>query len=130
MFLNLLASLRFDKIGSLREAPDGTLFVGPYTETNATAYPKYKAVAYKKLEARYKGPFSSTSEWHQAMAELNRKVRIEDPEVEGDRAEIVAEYELLAELSDHFVIREFSQGPFVLNHNDLTLQNILVCGAN
>lgn len=85
-------------------------------------------MAYKKLEARHKGPFSTTLEWYQAMAELNRTVGIEDPEEQGDRAEIVAEYELLAELAEHFVIREFSQGPFVLNHNDLTVQNILVCG--
>lgn len=60
------------------------------------------------------------------MAELNRKSALEDPEEEGDRDVTVAEYELLAELSDKIIIKEFESGPFVINHNDLTVQNILV----
>lgn len=60
------------------------------------------------------------------MAELNRKSALEDPEEEGDRDVTVAEYELLAELADKIIIKEFESGPFIINHNDLTVQNILV----
>ncbi|KAH8704834.1 hypothetical protein BGW36DRAFT_421425 [Talaromyces proteolyticus] len=121
-----LASLKFDKIGSLRENPDGEFFVAPYTETNATAYPQYKAIAYNKLSPQHKGPFSSVLEWYNAIAELNRKYALGDPDEEEDRDETVADYELLAELAEHFVVPEFANGPFVINHNDLTIQNILV----
>lgn len=60
------------------------------------------------------------------MTELNRKFALEDPEEEDNREEIVADYELLAELLDNFVIKDLANGPFVINHNDLTVQNILV----
>ncbi|CRG89677.1 hypothetical protein PISL3812_06716 [Talaromyces islandicus] len=91
-----LVSLKFDKIGCLREDSKGKFFVGAYYETNATAYPQHKAYALGDLEE------------------------------DGDREETVADYELLAELAGHFVIPEFKDGPFVINHNDLTIQNILV----
>jgi hypothetical protein len=61
-----------------------------------------------------------------AISRLNRKFAIEDPEEEGDRDESVAEYELLAEMAPKIVVKGFENGPFVINHNDLTLQNILV----
>jgi hypothetical protein len=129
LFVDLLnsspASLKFDKIGCLREDPDGGFFVAPYTETNATAFPQYKTITYNKLSPQQKGPFTSISGWYNSMAELNRKFALGDPE-EEDRDETVADYELLAELAEHFVIPEFEHGPFVLNHNDLTIQNILV----
>ncbi|OQD77545.1 hypothetical protein PENDEC_c002G04149 [Penicillium decumbens] len=60
------------------------------------------------------------------MAESNRKSAVEDPEEEEDRDVTVAEYELLAELSMDIVVEEFQNGPFVIDYNDLTVQNILV----
>lgn len=59
------------------------------------------------------------------MAEHNRKSALQDPE-EDDRDLALAEYELLAELSDKAIVEEFEAGPFVINHNGLTVQNILV----
>ncbi|EEQ34416.1 uncharacterized protein MCYG_07235 [Microsporum canis CBS 113480] len=32
--------------------------------------------------------------------------------------------ELLAEFSDAIVVKDFENGPFVINHNDLTIQNV------
>jgi hypothetical protein len=122
----LLASLKFDKIGCLREDSNGNFFIGAYTETHATAYPQHKAVAYSQLDVHHQGPFSPATDWYSAMAELNRKYAVGDPEEEVDRDKTVADYELFAELADHFVIPEFKDGPFVINHNDLTVQNILV----
>ena len=81
---------------------------------------------YSSLEPHHRGPFSSTLDWYHSMTELNRKFALGDPEEEGDREETVADYELLAELMDTFVIKNLANGPFVINHNDLTVQNILV----
>ena len=113
-------------MGSLREDPNGNFFVGPYVDQNGTAYPKHRAAVYNTLSNCYKGPFSSVSDWYNAMAELNRKFALEDPEEEFDRDVTVAEYELLAELSENIIIEKFQDGPFVINHNDLTVQNMLV----
>lgn len=60
------------------------------------------------------------------MAELNRKSALQDPEEGSDRDITVAEYELLTELSDNIIVEEFRSRPFVINHNDLTVQTILV----
>lgn len=123
----MIASLTFDKIGSLREDSNGNFFVGPYIDSMATAYPKHKGAVYNGLDSCNKGPFTSVSDWYRAMALLNRKFALEDPEEdEEDRAATVGNYELLAEFADKIVIEEFDHGPFVINHNDLTVQNILV----
>ncbi|WEW61271.1 hypothetical protein PRK78_006761 [Emydomyces testavorans] len=121
-----LASLKFDKIGSLQENPEGNFFIGPYIDPSSTAYPKHRAKTYQSLIPEHKGPFSSISSWDNAMAELNRQTALGDPEDEEYRAETVADYEILAEFSDRIVVKEFSHGPFVINHSDLTVQNILV----
>lgn len=118
--------MKFSKIGSLREDPKGNFFVGPYVDPSGTAYPKHRAAVYEALNPRYKGPFSSVSDWYNAMAELNRNFALKDPELESDREATLADYELLAELSGKIVVEEYRNGPFVINHNDLTVQNILV----
>ena len=59
------------------------------------------------------------------MTVLNRKSTLQDPD-EDEKDIAIAEYELLAELSDKVIVEEFETGPFVINHNDLTIQNILV----
>lgn len=119
-----LASLKFDKIGSLREDANGNFFVGPYNETNVTAHQQNKAVAYNQLEPHHQGPFSSIPDWYNAMAEFNRKYAV--VAMVQNREELVADYELLAELADHFVIPEFKDGPFVIDHNNLSIDNIFV----
>ena len=110
----------------MREDSEGNFYVGPYVDSNGTAYPRYKAEAYKSLGPENHGPFESTSDWYAAISQLNRQFTLEDPEEEGDRDESVAEYELLAEFAPKIVVEEYANGPFVINHNDLTLRNILV----
>lgn len=118
--------MNFDKIGSLREDSNGDFFIGPYIDPNATAYPDYRAAAYNELSPGFKGPFTSISDWYNAMTELNRKSALNVLEDEGEKDEILADYEILAEFADVIAIEEFRNGPFVVNHNDLTIQNILV----
>ncbi|KAM5443291.1 hypothetical protein MferCBS31731_001612 [Microsporum ferrugineum] len=121
-----LASLKFDKIGSLREGPEGNFAIGPYIDPNSTACPQPRATAYSSLSDAHKGPFPSIHEWYEAMAQLNRRASLDSLESEEDGDETVADYEILANLSNKIVVKEFDNGPFVINHNDLTVQNILV----
>ncbi|EEP81332.1 predicted protein [Uncinocarpus reesii 1704] len=120
-----LASFKFSQIGSLREDPEGNFVVGPYIDPNSTAYPQHRATAYKSLDCLHKGPFSSVQEWYSAMAQLNRKASLDDLD-EEDGDEVVADYEILASFTHKVLVKEYENGPFVLNHNDLTVQNILV----
>lgn len=120
------ASFKFDKIGSLGEDSNGNFFVGPYVDIMDTASQKQRTQTYQSPSPHHKGPFSSTSDWYAAMSELNRKSAIEDPDEEEDKDVNVAQFELLAELSRDIIVEKFNDGPFVINHNDLTVQNILV----
>lgn len=64
--------------------------------------------------------------WYNATTELNQTCALQDSEEEDERDRTVTEYELLAELSDKIIAKEFRSGPFVIDHNDLMVQNILV----
>ena len=128
-FILQLASFKFDGIGSLREDPNGDFFVAPFVDSTGTAFPKHKVVIYEKLDFSQRGPFHSTSEWYRAVAQLNRQFSLTNPEEEA-RAEAVGDHELLSEFSDRVVLKEYDHGPFVIHHNDLTVQNILVGTVN
>lgn len=120
------ASFKFDKIGSLGEDSDGEFFVGPYVDIMNTASQKQRTETFESLSPHHKGPFSSASGWYAGMLELNRKSAIDDPDEEEDKDANVAQFEVLAELSADVIVEKFNEGPFVINHNDLTVQNILV----
>jgi hypothetical protein len=126
---HFLASLKFDKIGTLREDPDGDFFVAEYSDMY-TAYPEERASAYNKLRKNKKGPFSSISEFYDAMSDLNDLSVQEDPkshdEEETDKELEVLQYKQLREMASNFIVDSFNNGPFVINHDDLTIQNILV----
>lgn len=49
-----LTSLKFDKIGSLREDSNGSFYIAPYVDPIMTAYPKYKAARFQPHEAEGK----------------------------------------------------------------------------
>jgi len=115
----------FDKIGTLKRDSQGNFHVGPYVDPNGTAYPRVKASIYRSMDAKYHGPFCTISDFYRGMSQLNIRYALEDPE-EEDRDVAVAEYKLLQEMSPKFIIEAFDKGPFVINHNDLTIQNILV----
>lgn len=129
---NVVAALPFDKIGALCEGSDGNFFVGPYIDSTGTAFPKYKAEAYKSLKPQHRGPFTSTSAWYRGIARLNRKCVLgdPDPEMEDIRDKTIAEYELLAEFVPRIALKAFAKGPFVITHNDLTPRNILVSDSS
>lgn len=118
--------MKFSEIGSLREDLNGNSFVGPYVDPSGTAYPKHRAAVYKALSSRHKGPFTSVPDWSNVIAELKRKSALQDPEEESDRDITVAEYEILAELSDNIIVEKFRSGTLVIDHIDLTARNILV----
>ena len=63
--------------------------------------------------------------WYNATTELNQMCALQNSE-EDERDITVTEYELLAQLSDKIIAKEFRSGPFVIDHNDLMVQNILV----
>lgn len=74
---------------------------------------------YKALSSRHKGPFTSVSDWYNAIRSWTESLLRCLPKT-------VADYEILAKLSDNIIVEGFRSGPFVINHNDLTVQNILV----
>lgn len=126
------ASLKFDKIGSLREDSDGGFFVVAFADSS-TAYPKARASAYNKLSKSKQGPFSSIQEFYDAMSDLNDLHISEDPESEDEEEKEVTEkendvlqYRQLREMAPNFIVDAFCNGPFVINHDDLTARNILV----
>jgi aminoglycoside phosphotransferase (APT) family kinase protein len=49
-----------------------------------------------------------------------------DPEVEESRVERIEDFETLEAMIPKFQLNDYENGPFVLTHNDLTVQNILV----
>lgn len=122
--LTSLASLTFESIGTLREDSQGNFFVGPYIDST-TAYPEARAAAYRTMDVKDHGPFSTITQFYDAISRLNIKFAESDPE-EEDRENTVIEYKMMRNMAPKFVIEAFDRGPFVINHSDLTIQNILV----
>ena len=123
--LRTLASLKFDKIGSLREDSRGSFFVTEYVDPNTTACSEEQVMAFKSLESRYRGPFSTVSDFYHASCLLGKAHARTDPEEEYPE-ETIEDLETLDKMIPKFQIDEYENGPFVLFHNDLTVQNILV----
>ncbi|MCJ1263046.1 hypothetical protein MMC22_002916 [Lobaria immixta] len=126
-----LATLKFDKIGSLREDSKGGFFIAAFANTS-TLYSERRASAYDKLFKDKQGPFSSVSDFYEAMSDLNDLYACEDPESEDEEEEEtdkeieVSQFKQLRGMAPTFIVHDFDNGPFVIHHDDLTLQNILV----
>ena len=135
-----LATLKFDKIGALREDSNGGFFVAAYSDS-ATAFPKERVSAYNKLTKHKQGPFSSISEFYEAMSDLNDLYANEEfkswnedetngeDEDEIDKEVLALEYRQLRKMAPAFTVDAFQNGPFVINHDDLSPQNILVSAS-
>ncbi len=112
------------RIGALRETPPGT-FTVKYFDPCFTAYPEERAAAFSRMMGRSRGPYESISEFYACISQLNISQG-------GQRAadeygpEALADCETLAEMASQIVVPEFENGPFVIGHNNLTMQNILV----
>ncbi|KAJ6003369.1 hypothetical protein N7451_005916 [Penicillium sp. IBT 35674x] len=114
-----LTCLPFDKIGSLREGPDGEYFVGSVLHP-AYARFKEKTSIYHGFEPHLKGPYSSTAEYYGAAAKLGRAFSLvdpcyEDPELDPDcMYEVAGEYELFTEFQGKIINEKYANGPFYL----------------
>jgi len=119
----MTARHQFNRIGALRETPTGEFTVVEYSDPFFTAYPEDRASAFARLPIR--GPYESISEFYSCISKLNLSQASSGPVDEyGPRA--IADYEALANMASEFVLPEFEAGPFVIGHNDLSVENILV----
>ncbi|KAI9674496.1 MAG: hypothetical protein M1817_001834 [Caeruleum heppii] len=122
-----LASFQFDKIGTLQEDSHGNFAIGPFVSPIATASPAAKTAVYDRMSAREKGPYATTAEFYDNMAHLSLQYTREDLNDEDEDPErFVNTFEMLKHLWPHFVMKDFNKGPFVIQHDDLNLSNILV----
>ena len=117
--LRTLASLTFDKIGSLREDSKGGFFVTEYVDPNTTSFSEERVMAFKSLESSYRGPFSTVSEFYHASCLLGKAHARTDPE-EKSPEQAIEDFETLNKMIPKLRIDEYETGPFVLFHNDLT----------
>jgi hypothetical protein len=123
--MDLLARHQFNQIGTLRETPSGTFKVVEYFNLYFTTYPKERAAAFCSMEGCDRGLYKSISEFYSCISKLNILQATNGlPDEYGPKA--LAEYEVLTRMASKFVVPEFDHGPFVIGHNDLTVQNILV----
>jgi hypothetical protein len=121
-----IATCTFDKIGSLRESPEGGFYLTAYVDA-FIAYPEAKASAYHALMEEQRGPYSSVSQFYQAMADLNDHYVLLEPEIEPEEKETDrAMYREVGQLAPAFIVPALDHGPFVISHDDLAPQNILV----
>ncbi|KAF8816734.1 hypothetical protein BYT27DRAFT_7237737 [Phlegmacium glaucopus] len=122
-FIMQLASLQFDKIGTLQEQPvgSGTFSIAEYFDSGIV-YPEERGKIYEA--SSIKGPFSTVSEYHSALLSLNHNFALADPEDEdGDYLRSVQQCRLL---QPKLSLPQYENGPFVVNHDDLSSSNILV----
>ena len=108
--LRTLASLTFDKIGSLREDSKGSFFVTEYVDPNTTASPEERAIAFKNLELRYRAPFSTVSKFYHSSCLLGMANARTDPKEES-LEERIEDFETLDKMILKFRIDEYETGP-------------------
>ena len=116
--------MQFDEIGTLQEQPvgSGTFSITEYLDSGIV----YSEERGKIFEASsIKGPFSTVSEYHSALLSLNHNFALVNPEDEdGDYLRSVRQCHLL---QPKLSLQQYENGPFVVNHDDLSSSNILVC---
>lgn len=62
----------------------------------------------------------------QGYGSIEPQIVLEDPELEEYRVESVGHYEVLAKSTDKFINEGFNDEPFVIHHNDLDMENVLI----
>jgi hypothetical protein len=111
-----LASFRFKSIGSLRRKVDGRFEI---TELN-TPYNLSLETKYDSIVNR--GPFKSTADYLLAQSDVKRHLnRPHLPSFGGH-----LRMSLVESFLGYFLDLRFLNGPFVLSHTNLEMQNILV----
>lgn len=121
-----LGTFKFDKIGSLRESQTepGTFEVAPLYDFYTT-YPLARGQTQQN-----RGPFSSTSEYFNALSDLNIRDALTNysPKLEQGPPvdQEIARFHLIKKMIPAFTENPSNDGPFYLQHLDLTSENILV----
>lgn len=109
----------------MHEDEDGTFTVEEYFDPIWIGCSSERAKVFKSLRKCDRGPYDSITAYYLGIAELNYQQALAGPpEVYGPEG--VDLYETLADMTLCIALPEFEKGPFVIAHNDLTLQNILV----
>ncbi|RMZ78522.1 hypothetical protein DV737_g3799, partial [Chaetothyriales sp. CBS 132003] len=116
----MVASLTFDKIGSLREDSRGGFLVTEYIDPNTTAFPEERARAFQNLDAKYRGPFSTVSEFYHARCVYGKAYAWIGPE-EENLDDTLEDFETLDAIIPKFQMDKYEHGPFVLFHDFLTV---------
>jgi hypothetical protein len=109
----------------LREDSRGGFLVTEYADPSTTAFPEERARAFQNLDARYRGPFSTVSEFYQARCVHGKAHARLDPD-EEHLDDTLEDFDTLDAMIPKIQMDEYERGPFVLFHDDLTVQNILV----
>lgn len=121
---NNVAAFKFDKIGSIREHPgvsSGPFYVNEYYD-GGLSYPIRRAKVYEQCPSQ--GPFNIVAEYHSSdLLDLNDRCAQEDKDDDGSYTTAVANCRFL---HSTLSLPEYETSPFVLNHNDLSANNILV----
>jgi hypothetical protein len=116
-----LASLQFERIGALKQEADGLIGVGRLcTQENLHFTPLVEA-------DNYRGPFTSVADFLFAMSELTTQGRYStrNPTNKYSYQDFLHS-KLIISMLPYYVNPNFLNGPFVLSHVDLDIQNILV----
>lgn len=120
MFNAELAALQFDRIGSLRSNPDGDVVIGrlcnPWNIRFATL-----------LGAdTFRGPFNSVAEYLLITSDLMMRGQLFRQHLFPYTYEDFLKSKLIQSLLPFYVDMSLLNGPFVLSHVDIDLQNILI----
>lgn len=120
-----LASLQFERIGALKQEADGSIAVGRLcTQENLHFTPLVEA-------DNHRGPFTSVADYLLAMFQLTTQGRYSsrNPTSKYSYHDFL-QSKLIISMLAFYVNPNFLNGPFVLSHVDLDIQNILVDEKN
>jgi len=111
-----LANLKFDSIGSVFQTPDGSY------EVKQLLTPENLGHKAKNDEQINRGPFKSAVDYLLIQSSTKRYSNTPHPPSVGGHLRM----SLVESFLPYFIDLRYVQGPFVLSHTDLDMQNILV----
>ena len=116
--------MQFDKIGCLQEQPvgSGAFCVGEYFDAGIL-FPQARGQIYEASSC--KGPFSTISEFHSALFSLNENFAAVDEEDDDDA--YLRSVQQCRLIQPKVSLPQYESGPFILNHDNLSSANFLVC---
>jgi hypothetical protein len=100
----------------------GTFIVAAYHDAGIL-FPQERGEIYEA--SPFKGPFSTVSEFHSVLLSLNHDYVLVNTEDENGEFLLSVGQCRLAQ--PKISLPQYENGPFVVNHDDLSSSNILVC---